>query len=97
MLYKGAWGFASTQDLNKKNIKITVNNARKMAKIQGERTKNPIKLAEIPINEENVKVKCKIDFRKMSIEEKVKEILEWNSKIKNTSPDILRSIVDYAS
>ncbi|MHA2237569.1 MAG: PmbA/TldA family metallopeptidase, partial [Candidatus Hodarchaeales archaeon] len=97
VLYKGAWGFASTQTLDKENIKLTLEIARKMAKIQGERTKNTIKLAEIPINEENVEVKCEIDFRKMSIEEKVKNVLEWNSKIKNTSPAIVRSIVDYAS
>ena len=97
VLYKGAWGFASTQTLDKENVKSTVEIARKMAKIQGERTKNAIKLAEIPINEENVEVKCEIDFREISIEEKVKDVLEWNNKIKNTSPAIVRAIVDYAS
>lgn len=97
VLYNGAWGFASTQLLEKDKIKVTVEQARKMAKIQGGNMKTPIKLAEIPIREENVDVKCDIDFRNIPIEDKVKEILEWNNQIKSTSPAILRSLLDYTT
>ncbi|MFX0211009.1 MAG: TldD/PmbA family protein [Candidatus Hodarchaeota archaeon] len=96
ILYNGAWGFASTQNLSKNSIKKTVDIARKMALIEGGRTKEPIHLAEIPITEDRIEVKCSIDFRKMSLEEKIKEILKWNQEI-HIKNEILRSIVDYAS
>lgn len=96
ILHKGAWGFASTQDLSNNNLKKTVDIARKMALIEGNRTKIKIQLAEIAISEDRVEVKCAIDFREMALEDKIKEILKWNQEIQ-VKDEIQRSIVDYAS
>jgi TldD protein len=96
ILKSGAWGFASTQDLSKNSLKQTVSIARKMAQVEGERRKEPIQLAEIPITEDIVDVKTTIDFREIALEEKIQEILKWNKEIK-VAQEILRSIVDYAS
>ena len=96
ILKNGAWGFASTQQLTKDNLRKTVKIARKMASIQGERTKKPIKLAEIPVNEDKVEIDCKIDFREIDVEDKVQMVLNWNKIIKD-NPSVIRSLADYAS
>ncbi|MFX1255483.1 MAG: TldD/PmbA family protein [Promethearchaeota archaeon] len=97
ILRNGAWGFASTQNLSKDSIENSVKIARKMAQIESERTNQPIKLSEIPIKQDKVEVSCKIDFREISIDEKVKLILDWNKEIKTQSDTILRSIIDYST
>lgn len=96
ILSNGAWGFCSTQDLSKNSIKKTVTLARKMAQIEGGKTKHPVQLAEIPISEDHVEVECKIDFREVPLEDKVQQILDWNHEIRITN-DIVQSIVDYAT
>ncbi|MFX0096080.1 MAG: TldD/PmbA family protein, partial [Candidatus Hodarchaeota archaeon] len=97
ILKNGAWGFASTQDLGKTSLENSIKIARKMAKVESEHTKTPIQLADIPIKQDKVEVDCKIDFREIPIDEKVKLILEWNREIKTYSDQIIRSILDYAS
>ncbi|MFX1284449.1 MAG: TldD/PmbA family protein [Promethearchaeota archaeon] len=96
VLFNGAWGFACTQNLNKEQLQKTVDIARKMATIESSRTKNPIQLAEIPIVEDRVELNCKIDFREISLEEKVKDVLQWHNEI-DISENIVRTIVDYAT
>ena len=96
VLYNGAWGFASTQDLSKDKLRKTVDIARKMAQVESSRTKKPTQLAEIPISKDRVEVDCKIDFREIPLEEKIKEILRWNKDIR-LSDEIVRSIADYAT
>lgn len=96
ILSNGAWGFASTQDLSRPALKQTVDIARKMAEVEGERRKEPIQLAEIPICEDTVDVECKIDFRELSLEEIIQGVLQWNQAIQ-ISDDIVRAITDYAS
>ena len=96
VLSDGAWGFACTQDLNKKELSKTVEIARKMAQVESNRTKTPIQLAEIPISEDRVEVKCEIDFREISLEEKIQEVLRWNKEI-HISDNIIRTIADYAT
>ena len=96
ILSNGAWGFASTQDLNIDKLRKTVEIARKMAQIESNRTKTPIQLAEIPSSEDRVEVKCEIDFREIPLEEKIKEILRWHNEI-HVSDNIMRTIVDYAT
>ncbi|MHA2370674.1 MAG: PmbA/TldA family metallopeptidase, partial [Candidatus Hodarchaeales archaeon] len=96
ILSNGAWGFASTQDLSKPALKQTVEIARKMADIEGERRKEPIQLAEIAISEDKVDVECKIDFRELPLEEIIQGVLKWNQAIQ-ISDEIVRAITDYAS
>ncbi|MFX1513424.1 MAG: TldD/PmbA family protein [Promethearchaeota archaeon] len=96
ILSDGAWGFASTQDLSKKSLKRTVEIARKMAQIEGSKSKKPVELAEIPVSEDRVEVECEIDFRQIPLEDKIPQILKWNQEI-SLSDDIVRAIVDYNS
>jgi len=96
ILADGAWGFASSQNLEKSAVKKTLEIARKMAHIEADRSKTPIQLAEIPVSEDMVEVPCSIDFREIPLEEKINQILMWNNQI-NISEEILRTIVDYAT
>jgi TldD protein len=96
ILSNGAWGFASTQNLSKPALKQTVEIAQKMAQIEGERRKEPIQLADIPISEAKVDVECRIDFRELPLEEIIQGVLQWNQAIQ-ISDEIVRAITDYAS
>jgi TldD protein len=97
ILSDGAWGFACTPKIDDKDqLEKTVLIARKMAQTESTRTKKPIRLAEIPVSETKVEVKCKQDFREISLEEKIQMVLEWTQEIA-ISDALIRSIADYAS
>ena len=96
ILSGGAWGFCSTQDLSKESLTNTVKFARKMAQIESTKTKYPVQLAEIPIVEDRVEVECELDFREISLEDKVKQLLEWDHEIQ-TTPNIVRSLAEYST
>ncbi len=76
VLVNGAWGFSTTGDLSKESLTSAANSAFKMAKVASESIKEPVKLAEIKSVEDKVSVPFKLNPKDVSIDIKVKNLLE---------------------
>ncbi|MEM3735268.1 MAG: DNA gyrase modulator, partial [Candidatus Bathyarchaeia archaeon] len=61
VLVNGAWGFASSCSLDTKTLVSAASEACRMAKVAGQKLKNPIKLAENKAFEDDVSAKPKRD------------------------------------
>ncbi len=92
----GAWGFQSTTDLTKNGLEQAADTALSMARAESARIKEPVKIAPVKVCEDTVDPKVKIDFREMTLEDKIDLNLEWNKAVKN-SPDVMRSFTQYTT
>lgn len=90
VLYKGAWGFASTADLKSGSLKKTANKALQIASASATTIKSPVILAEQKAYVDYYKTKIKKDPFKISTDDKIDllvktcGILSKDKKIKNT-------------
>ena len=84
ILYKGAWGFFSTNDLSRSMLKRALEQALKLAKVSSANIKKEdrIHLAETPIVSETVIWKPKKDPNDVSIEDKHALIAEMDKRIR---------------
>ncbi|MEM3464336.1 MAG: TldD/PmbA family protein [Candidatus Bathyarchaeia archaeon] len=96
VLVNGAWGFASSCSLDTKTLVSAASEACRMAKVAGQKLKNPIKLAENKAFEDDVSAKPKRDPSKISIEDKIKitstiaeTVLGYDQRVKSCTIDYL--------
>jgi TldD protein len=81
VLVNGSWGFYYTTDLSSEGIRLALEKAYKAAKALSE---NVIEKSKVKIErtyEDEVKLNVKIDPRSISLEEKVKVVLEFDKNI----------------
>ncbi|NJE25840.1 TldD/PmbA family protein [Thermococcus sp. MV5] len=83
VLADGAWGFASTDRLDR--IGMAIENAYKLARATAKAKKEKIQLAEVKAYEDIVRSKMKIKPKEVSIEEKVERLAELESLLKADS------------
>jgi len=88
ILKNGSLGAAFTNDFNSSKIKKTVNNAIKMANSSGKNLKKPTTLSKESVNKENYEVKEKIKLKNVTLEDKIKELVELDKDIVSTKLDI---------
>ncbi|MEM2368580.1 MAG: TldD/PmbA family protein, partial [Candidatus Bathyarchaeia archaeon] len=96
VLVNGAWGFASSCLLDTKTLVSAASEACRMAKVAGQKLKNPIKLAENKAFKDDVSAKPKRDPSKISIEDKIKitstiaeTVLGYDQRVKSCTIDYL--------
>jgi TldD protein len=73
VLYKNAWGFATSNDLN--DIENLINKAYKMAKVSNEYTDKEVILKDVKAVVDKVKPKAKINPKDVDIDEKKEFVL----------------------
>ncbi|USG99795.1 TldD/PmbA family protein [Thermococcus argininiproducens] len=83
VLADGAWGFASTNRLDR--IEMAIGSAYKLARATAKAKKEKIQLAEVKTYEDIVRSKMKIKPKEVSIEEKVERLAELESLLKADS------------
>ena len=83
VLVDGAWGFASTNRLDR--IDMAIESAYKLARATAKAKKEKIQLAEVKAYEDIVRSKMKIKPKEVSIEEKVERLAELESLLKADS------------
>ncbi|OGC93644.1 MAG: peptidase C69 [candidate division Zixibacteria bacterium RBG_16_48_11] len=71
VLYKGAWGFASSNILSKGEFKRIANLALQIARASSLTQKEPVRLAENEIHKDKYVSPCQIDPFKVSLDEKL--------------------------
>jgi len=71
VLYKGAWGFASSNILTKGEYKRIANLALEIARASSLAQKEPVRLAENEVYKDKYVSPCKIDPFKVSLDEKL--------------------------
>lgn len=76
VLYKGGWGFASTQDTSKKGVEEAAKRAVETAKASASVLSRPTQLASEPVYTETWTSPCKIDPFTVSLEDKLAVLME---------------------
>lgn len=76
VLYKGGWGFASTQDTSKKGVEEAAKRAVETAKASASVLSKPMQLAPEPVYTETWVAPCKIDPFTISLEDKLAVLME---------------------
>lgn len=71
VLYHGAWGFASTPDVNEASVKDAADKAAKMAKGISEKVKEKVKLAHVRPSDDAVEIHMKKNFLDMPMDSKL--------------------------
>ncbi|OGC86244.1 MAG: peptidase C69, partial [candidate division Zixibacteria bacterium RBG_16_48_11] len=71
VLYKGAWGFASSNIISKGEYKRIANLAMEIARASSLAQKEPVRLAENEVYKDKYVSPCKIDPFKVSLDEKL--------------------------
>jgi TldD protein len=84
----GAWGFSATTILKEHIIEETVKSAINIAKRASETTKEKFRLRSVPSTEGTSEVPVKVDPRDISIQEKVRFVLELNKQATSFSPKV---------
>lgn len=92
-LHKGAWGFASFNNLD--DLPQALNSACLQAKLAGERKDGVSKLAEVPIIEDEFVPSFTLDPRAISTQEKVRILNRYNDIILNYHENITASRIIY--
>lgn len=95
VLVDGAWGFASVGSFEDDILSVAVSNACVMAKTASQRLKNPIKLAVTKTVTDCVKANPKKNPADISMEDKIKDILQINKTIQCHDKLIKSCTVDY--
>ena len=93
VLYKGGWGFATTNEIEKETLNKALKTAIKMAK-QSSLDTGEVKLAPTPIVEDEVEIKVEKPLEETPIEEKIKFILQADKSAREASP-IIKSTSNY--
>lgn len=82
VFYKGAWGFSFASDMD--SMKDAFIKAGKMAKINAKKVNHRFRLNNTSKAKENVKQQAKVDPAVIDVEEKVREVLEFNKLLKGS-------------
>ncbi|RLE50850.1 MAG: hypothetical protein DRJ21_01320, partial [Candidatus Methanomethylicota archaeon] len=86
-LIKGGWGFATTNDISKDGLLLALKNSIKMAR-QASKDTETVKLAPSIVVVDRVEVEVKEPLEEISIDEKIKFILEADKAARDVSPSI---------
>ncbi len=86
-LIKGGWGFATTNDISKDGLLLALKNSIKMAR-QASKDTETVKLAPSIVVVDRVEVEVKEPLEEISIDEKIKFILEADKAARNVSTSI---------
>jgi TldD protein len=95
VLVNGSWGFASAGSFNMDILLKAVSDACKMAKTASLRLKHPIKLAAVKAVTDNVEAKPKKNPSDISMENKIKNVLQINGAVLGFDKRIKSCTVDY--
>ncbi len=95
VLYKGAWGFSSTNKITLQELVKAIDNAIIAARALSVKTKKPIKIVELSSKTDYIKLKLRKDPRSVSIEEKLRDYLEYESMLRKRDY-VKTSTVNYA-
>jgi TldD protein len=87
VLVKGAWGFASSNDLEPASWRAAVDRALGLAEAASAYVVDPVRLADAPGLRKRVDWKAKKDPRKVSVEDKV-ELLRRMDEAVRRSPEV---------
>ena len=94
-LVNGSWGLSSTDKVSEKAIMDAIRNAVKLAKTSSPIRSRKVKLADVETHEDHVVAKVKVKLGEVSVEEKVKEVLEADEVLRSYSPLIKDDRVFY--
>lgn len=94
-LVNGSWGLSSTDKVSEKAIMDAIKNAVKLAKTSSPVRSRKVKLADVETHEDHVVAKVKVKLGEVSVEEKVKEVLEADEVLRSYSPLIKDDRVFY--
>jgi TldD protein len=83
VLIDGSWGLAASNDTSKESILRLVENAAKMAKGAASQKDSKIKLADVEISEDKLVSPRKISLLDLSVEEKLKKLLDASKHVKD--------------
>ncbi len=83
VLIDGSWGLAASNDISKESILRLVENAAKMAKGAASQKDSKIKLADVEISEDKLVSPRKISLLDLSVEEKLKKLLDASKHVKD--------------
>jgi TldD protein len=81
VLVNGSWGLAATNKTSQADILKVVTNAAKMAKGAASQKDKKVKLAEVDIIEDHIVSPRKIDLLDISVEEKLKKIIDASKEV----------------
>jgi len=93
-LVKGAWGFQSSTDLTKDDVKNAVETAFKVAKASSKHVSKPVMLAPTKAHQDSYAVIVKTDLEDFAFEDKLMEMQSWEKRL-HVSKAVIRGIVDY--
>lgn len=93
VLYKGAWGFVSVNKVEYDELRKAVETAYVAAKALAPRVKKSVKIVELPSKTDYVTRKFKRDPRNVSLEEKIKDYMEYESRLR--SKDFVKTTTVY--
>ncbi len=93
VLYRGAWGFASSSDIALESLKKALDNAYSAAKTLAYHVKKPVRIVELPAKTDTVKASLKIDPRDVPVDVKIKDYLEYEKILR--SKDFVKSTTVY--
>jgi len=88
VLSNGAWGFATTNTINKDILIDAIKNAISMARGASLITRRKVKLAEVEPKEDKVRAEITLDPTNVPSEEKVEYVMEVNKLLLNFDPRI---------
>jgi len=95
VLVDGSWGFSSVNETTKEAVFEAVRNAIKLAKTSSPVRSKRVKLADVEACRDHVVAKVGVKLDEVSIEEKVKEVLEADKVLRSYSPLIKDNRVIY--
>lgn len=81
VLYKGAWGFHSTNEISEERLNEALERAFKLAKASSEKVKDRVKLGDVKVVSASIVWKPKIDPKDISIEEKHELLADMDKAI----------------
>ncbi len=93
VLYRGAWGFASSSKTTFESLKKALDNAYTAAKTLAYHVKKPARIVELPAKTDTVKASLKKDPRDVSVDVKIKDYLEYEKMLR--SKDFVKSTTVY--
>ena len=96
VLAKGAWGFSTTNSLKREDLMESLKSAAKMAGVAGEGVREPVKLADVNVVEDKVRVPVKKAPRTVDVKVKIDNLLRVNSECFNFDKRIKSVTLNYA-
>lgn len=96
ILLNGAWGFSSTNSLEKKGVIQAAKEACRMAAAASMAVREPARIAEVKTVTERVKVRVKTDPRSVDVSEKLRNLIDLNKSCFASDPRVRSVTVSYA-